>query len=58
MLGISLQAQLAEQLVLSSLHQLIEDVEVSLSVILMSDPGLLQQVVQDMATNGIPLKAS
>lgn len=58
MLGISLQAQLVEQVVLSSLHQLIEDVEVSLPVILMYDPGLLQKVVQNMAADGIALSAS
>lgn len=38
MLAVSFQAQLVQQTVLSSLHQLVEDVEVSLSMILMHNP--------------------
>lgn len=55
MLAVSFQAQLVQQTVLPSLHQLVEDMEVSLSVILMHNPWLLQQVVQNMTSNGIPL---
>lgn len=58
MLAVSLQAQLMQQVLLSSLHQLVEDVEVSLPVILMHDPRFLQQVVQDMSSNSIPLWTS
>lgn len=58
MLGVSLQAQLVQEVVLSSLHKLVEDVEVSLPVILMHDPRLLQQVVQDMTSDGVALWAS
>lgn len=58
LLGVSLQAQLAQQDVISSLHYLVEDVKVSFPVILMHHPRLLQQVVQDMAPDGIPLRAS
>jgi len=56
-LAASLQAQPAQELLLSSLHQLVEDVEVSLSVILMHDSGLLQQVVEDVASDSTPLWA-
>lgn len=45
LLGVSLQAQLVQQLVVPSFHYLIEDVKVSLPVILMHNPRLLQQVV-------------
>lgn len=45
LLGVSLQAQPVQQVVVPSFHHLIEDVKVSLSVILMHDPRLLQQVV-------------
>lgn len=38
MLAVSLQTQLVQQVIVSSLHQLVEDVEVSFSVILMHDP--------------------
>lgn len=58
MLGVSLQAQLVQEVVLSSLHKLVEDVEVSLPVILMHDPRLLQQVVQDMTPDSVALWAS
>lgn len=58
MLAVSLQAHLVQQVVLPSLHQLVEDVEVSLPVILMHHPRLLQQVVQDMSSDSIPLWAS
>lgn len=58
LLGVSLQAHLAEQVVVSSLHQLVEDVKVSLPVILMHDPRLLQQVVQNVAPDSVPLWAS
>lgn len=58
MLGVSLQAQLVQEVVLSSLHKLVEDVEVSLPVILMHDPRLLKQVVQDMTPDSVALWAS
>lgn len=58
MLGVSLQAQLVQEVVLSSLHKLVEDVEVPLPVILMHDPRLLQQVVQDMTPDSVALWAS
>lgn len=51
MLAVSLQAEPAEQILLSSLHQLIENVEVSLTVVLMNHTGLLQQVTQDVTAN-------
>lgn len=56
LLGVSLQAQLVQQVVVPSFHELIEDVEVSLPVILMHHPRLLQQVVQDVAPDGVPLQ--
>lgn len=55
-LAVSLQAEPAEQIFLSSLHQLIEDVEVSLSVVLVDHTGLLQQVTQDVTTNCTALR--
>lgn len=58
LVGVSLQAQLVQQVVVSPLHDLIEDVKVSLPVILVHDPRLLQQVVQDVASDGVPLWAS
>lgn len=56
MLAVSLQAEPAEQVFLPSLHQLIEDVEVSLAVVLVDHTGLLQQVTQDMTTNCTTLR--
>lgn len=56
MLAVSLQAEPAEQILLSSLHQLIEDVEVSLSVVLVDHAGLLQQVAQDVTANCTALR--
>lgn len=58
LLGVSLQAQLVQQVVVPSFHYLIEDVKVPLPVILMNDPRLLQQVVEDVAPNCVPLRAS
>lgn len=51
MLAVSLQAEPAEQIFLSSLHQLIEDVKVPLSVVLVHHTGFLQQITQDVTTN-------
>lgn len=51
MLAVPLQAEPTKQIFFSSLHQLIEDVEVSLAVVLVDHTGLLQQVTQDMTTN-------
>lgn len=56
MLAFSLQAEPAEQILLSSLHQLVEDVEVSLSVVLVDHAGLLQQVAQDVTANCTTLR--
>lgn len=56
MLAVSLQAEPAEQIFLPSLHQLIEDVEVSLAVVLVDHTGLLQQVTQDMTTDCTTLR--
>lgn len=55
-LAVSLQAEPAKQIFLSSLHQLIEDVEVSLPVVLVDHAGLLQQVTQDVTTNCTTLR--
>lgn len=51
MLAVPLQAEPAEQTFLSSLHQLVENVKVSLSVVLVDHAGLLQQVTQDVTPN-------
>lgn len=50
-LAVPLQAEPAEQIFLSSLHQLVEDMEVSLSVVLVDHAGLLKQVTEDVTTN-------
>lgn len=55
-LAVSLQAKPAEQIFLTSLHQLIEDVEVSFSMVLVDHTGLLQQVTQDVTTNCTSLR--
>lgn len=55
-LAVSLQAEPAEQIFLSTLHKLVEDVEVSLSVVLVDNTGLLQQVAQDVTTNCTTLR--
>lgn len=51
LLGVSLQAQSSQQVLLSSFDHLIENVEVPLPVVLVDHPGLLQQVVDDVAAN-------
>lgn len=51
LLGVPLQAQASQQVLLSSLDQLIEDVEVPLPVVLVNHPGLFQQVVDDVASH-------
>ncbi|KAF3850865.1 hypothetical protein F7725_012637 [Dissostichus mawsoni] len=48
------QAHLLQQVVLPSLHQLVEDVEVSLPVILMHHPRLLQQEDKILDPNPVP----
>lgn len=50
LLGVPLQAQTSQQVLLSSLDQLIEDVEVPLPVVLVNHAGLFQQVVDDVAS--------
>ena len=56
-LAVPLQAQPAEELVISPGHQLVKYVEVPLSVVLMHHPRLLQQVAQDVAPHGSSLSA-
>lgn len=51
LLGVPLQAQAPQQVFLSSLNQLIEDVEVPLPVVLVNHAGLFQQVVDDVASH-------
>lgn len=51
LLGVPLQAQTPQQVFLSSLNQLIENVEVPLPVVLVNHTGLFQQVVDDVATH-------
>ena len=57
MLGVPLQAQPPQQVLLSALDQLVEDEEVALSVVLVHHPRLLQQVVDDVATHRGTLQA-
>lgn len=56
MLAVSLQAEPAEQIFLSSLHQLIEDVKVPLPVVLVHHTRFLQQITQDVTTNCTTLR--
>lgn len=51
MLAVPLQTEPAEQIFLSSLHQLIEDVKVPLSMVLVHHTGFLQEITQDVTTN-------
>lgn len=51
LLTVPLQAQAPQQVLLPSFDQLIENVEVPLSVVLVDHAGLLQQVVDDVASN-------
>lgn len=57
LLGVPLQAQAPQQVLLSSLDQLIEDVEVPLPVVLVNHAGLFQQVVDDVAPHRSALMA-
>ena len=50
-LGVPLQAQPAQHLLLAPFQQLVEDVEVPLPVVLVNHSGLLQQVTEDVATH-------
>lgn len=52
LLRVPLQAQAPQQVLLPTLNQLIEDVKVSLAVVLVDHSGLLQQVVDDVTPNG------
>lgn len=54
-MGVLLQPQPPEQVFLPSLQQLVEYMEIPLAVILVHHPGLLKEVVQDVAPNGSPL---
>ena len=53
--AVSLKTELLQKIILSSLHQLVEDVEVPLSVVLMDHPGLLQQIVEDVSAQRFSL---
>lgn len=55
LLWVLLKAQPPEQVLLPSLQQLVEDVEVPLAVVLVHNSGFLQEVVQDVAPNRSPL---
>lgn len=48
--------QRLQHLLRSSPQQLVKDVEVSLSLLLFDDPGLLQEVIIDVPPCGIPLE--
>ena len=54
--AVSLKTELVQKIFLSSLHQLVEDVEVPLSVVLMHHPGLLQQIVEDVSAQRFSLE--
>lgn len=56
-LGVALQAQPEQRLLLTPLQQLVEDVEVPLPVVLVHHSGLLQEVTEDVAAHGGPLWA-
>lgn len=55
-LGDSFEVQRVEQVIVSSIQKLIEDVKVSLTVVLVHDTRFLQQVVQDVTTHRCPLE--
>lgn len=50
-LWVSLQIQFIEQVIVCSIQELIEDVEVPLTVVLVHNPRFLQQVVQDVTAH-------
>lgn len=56
LLWVLLKAQPPQQILLPSFQQLVEDVEVPLTVVLVHNSGFLQEVVQDVASNRSPLK--
>lgn len=51
LLRVPLQAQPPQQVLLPSLDQLVENVEVPLPMVLVDHAGLLQQVVDDVASH-------
>lgn len=51
LLSVPLQAQPPQQVLLPSLDQLVENVEVPLPVVLVDHAGLLQQVIDDVASH-------
>lgn len=55
-LAVSLQAQPPQQVLFSSLHQLVENVEIPLTVVLVDHAGLLQQVAQDVTADCTALR--
>lgn len=55
-LRVSFQFQCTEQIIVSSIQELIEDVEVPLAVVLVHHPRFLQQVVQDVSPHWCPLE--
>lgn len=55
LLCVSLQAEPSQQVLLSSLDYLVENVEIPFSMVLVDHPRLLQQVVNDVAADGSTL---
>lgn len=55
-LRVPLQSQRGKQVVVPSIQELVEDVEVPLTVVLVHDARLLQQVVQDVTAYWRPLE--
>ncbi len=56
MFSVLLQAQVSHQVFLSSLHQLVENMKVSLTMVLVNHSRLFQQIAEDVATNSISLR--
>lgn len=57
-LAVPFQAQPSQQVLFSSLNQLVKYVEISLTMVLVDHPGLLQQVAQDVTTDCTSLRAN
>lgn len=55
-LSTSCEVQRFEQVLRCPFQQLVEDVKVSLPRLLFHDPGLLQEVILNVAPSGIPLE--
>lgn len=54
-LWVSLKVQFIKQVVICSIQELIEDVKVPLTMVLVHNTGFLQQVVQDVTAHWRPL---